>query len=70
MPAAAKQHTHEGTLAFAGYFIRARDWSIATIDPQLLIPIRDATCVACVNYVNEIHDVRAEGSYIRGGRIS
>ena len=27
MPAAAKQHTQEGALAFAGYFIKALDWS-------------------------------------------
>ena len=32
MPAAAKQHTQEGALAFAGYFIKALDWSIATTD--------------------------------------
>jgi hypothetical protein len=70
MPAAAKQHTQEGALAFAGYFIRALDWSIATTDPQLLVPISDPACVACGNYVKEIRDVRARGGYIRGGRIS
>jgi hypothetical protein len=70
MPAAAKQHTQEGALAFAGYFIRALDWSIATTDPSLLVQISDPACVACANYVKEIRDVRAQGGYIRGGRIS
>ena len=69
MPAAAKQHTQEGALAFAGYYIRALDWSIATTDPQLLIPISDPACVACGSYVKEIRDVRIQGGYIRGGRI-
>ena len=70
MPSAAKQHTQEGALAFAGYFIRALDWSIATTDPRPLVPISDPTCVACSNYVKEIREVRAQGGYIRGGRIS
>jgi hypothetical protein len=70
MPAAAKQHTQEGALAFAGYFIRALDWSIATTDPKLLIPVSDPACVACGSYVEEIRDLRIHGSYIRGGRMS
>ena len=70
MPAAAKQHTQEGALAFAGYFIRALDWSIATTDPKLLIPISDPACLACGSYVEEIRDLRVHGGYIRGGRIS
>jgi uncharacterized protein DUF6318 len=70
MPAAAKQHTQEGALAFAGYFIRALDWSIATTDPKLLIPVSDPACVACGSYVKEIRDLHVHGGYIRGGRIS
>jgi Family of unknown function (DUF6318) len=70
MPAAAKQHTQEGALAFAGYFIRALDWSIATTDPKLLIPISDPACLACGSYVGEIRDLRVHGGYVRGGRIS
>ena len=38
MPAAAKQHTQEGALAFATFYIKALDWAIAATDPQLLIP--------------------------------
>ena len=70
MPAAAKQHTQEGALAFAGYFIRALDWSIATTNPKLLIPISDPACLACGSYVEEIRDLRVHGGYVRGGRIS
>jgi uncharacterized protein DUF6318 len=70
MPAAARQHTQEGALAFAGYFVRALDWSIATTDPKLLITISDAACLACGSYVEEIRDLRVHGGYIRGGRIS
>src|SRR6185436_18107587 len=58
MPAAAKQHTQDGALAFAGYFIRALDWSIATTDPKLLIPVSAPACSACVSYVEEIRDLR------------
>ena len=70
MPAAAKQHTQEGALAFAGYFIRALDWSIATTDPTSLEAMSAPECKACHSYITELNKLRAEGGRIQGGRIT
>jgi hypothetical protein len=58
-----------GALAFAAYFYRALDWSIATTNPDLLRPISASTCTECERYIHEIDDVEAAGGYSRGGRI-
>jgi hypothetical protein len=70
MPAAAKQHTQEGALAFAGYFIRALDWSIATTDPRSLEAMSAPEWRACHSYITELNRLRAEGGRIQGGRIT
>jgi len=69
MPAAAKQHTQEGALAFAGYFIRALDWSIATTDPSLLVPISSPSCAACNSYISRLNSLRRARGYLQGGRL-
>ena len=70
MPPAAKQHTQEGALAFAGYFIRALDWSIATTDLSAVASDQRSK-LRCMQllYFEEIRDLRAEGRIIQGGRI-
>jgi hypothetical protein len=70
MPAAAKQHTQEGALAFAGYFIRALDWSIATTDPTSLDAVSAPECQACRAYITELNRLQAEGGRIQGGRMT
>ena len=69
MPAAAKQHTQEGALAFAGYFIRALDWSIATTDPSILVPISSPSCAACNSYISRLNSLRRAHGYLQGGRL-
>lgn len=69
MPAAAKEHTQEGALAFAGYFIRALDWSIATTDPSLLVPISSPSCAACNSYISRLNSLRRAHGYLQGGRL-
>jgi len=69
MPAAAKQHTQEGALAFAGYFIRALDWSIATTDPSILVPISSPSCAACSSYISRLNSLRRAHGYLQGGRL-
>jgi hypothetical protein len=69
MPAAAKQHTQEGALAFAGYFIRALDWSIATTDPSILVPISSPSCAACSSYISRLDSLRRAHGYLQGGRL-
>jgi len=69
MPAAAKQHTQEGALAFAGFFIRALDWSIATTDPSILVPISSPSCAACSSYISRLNSLRRAHGYLQGGRL-
>jgi len=69
MPAAAKQHTQEGALAFAGFFIRALDWSIATTDPSILVPISSPSCAACSSYISRLNSLRRARGYLQGGRL-
>ena len=69
MPAAAKQHTQEGALAFAGFFIRALDWSIATTDPSILVPISSPSCAACSSYISRLDSLRRAHGYLQGGRL-
>jgi Family of unknown function (DUF6318) len=68
-PAEAKQHTSEGALMFAGYFVKALDWSLATTDPALLKPISAPTCQACHSYIDAIGTLAAGGGHVVGGRI-
>jgi hypothetical protein len=70
MPAAAKQHTQEGALAFAGYFIKALDWAIATMDTALLKDVSAPTCQTCSGEISAIADLKDAGGHVHGGRYS
>ena len=50
----AKQHNSAGALAFATYFIKALDWSLATTDPYLIKQISAPSCQACKAYISNI----------------
>ncbi len=65
----AKQHTSEGALAFASYFIKALDWSLATTDPYLLQEISAPTCKSCAEHINAILDLDRHGGVLIGGRL-
>jgi hypothetical protein len=65
----AKAHTQAGALAFAAYYYRALDWSIATNDPYLLAQISAARCPSCERYISAITALRKRGGAQRGGRI-
>ena len=69
MPATAKEHTQEGALAFAGYFIRALDWSFATTNPALLVPVSSPSCVACNSYISRLNTLRRAHGFLQGGRL-
>ena len=58
-----------GAIAFAGYFYRALDWSIATTNPNLLRAISAPTCKTCQGYIHDIDALAASGSHSEGGRL-
>jgi hypothetical protein len=64
-----KQHTPGGALVFAGYFVRALDWSIATTDPYLLRTISASTCPPCRRFISSFERLSRVGGHVRGGRI-
>ena len=66
--AIARQHTQEGALAFAAYFIRVLDWSFATTDPFLLDQVSAPSCVACKRFSVSLAMLGTEGGHIVGGR--
>lgn len=68
--ALARQHTPEGALAFAAYFIRVLDWSFATTDPYLLDDVSAPSCVACKRFSESLAKLGREGGHIVGGRFA
>jgi len=69
MPAAAKQHTQEGALAFAGYFYQVFDFSLRTMTTKALRSLSSDTCGSCQTHIKSIDDLGAERGHIQGGRI-
>jgi len=69
MPAAAKQHTQEGALAFAGYFIHVFDFSLRTMTTKALRSLSSDTCGSCQTHIKSIDDLGAERGHVQGGRI-
>jgi hypothetical protein len=65
----AKQHTPAGALAFAAYYFKAFDWSVATNDPYLVRAISAPTCAACQRVISGLASLRSEGGVLRGGRM-
>jgi hypothetical protein len=69
MNAYAKQHNADGALAFAAYFYRAVDWSIATTNPDLLRPISAPSCQPCQQYIHGLDSLATAGGHSEGGRL-
>ena len=68
MPVAAKEHTKEGALAFATFYIKALDWAIATMDTSLVKGISAPTCQTCNGEISAISDLKQAGGHVQGGR--
>jgi Family of unknown function (DUF6318) len=52
-----------GAIAFAGYFYRALDWSIATTNPNLLRAISAPSCSGCQKDIQMLDRFAAEGRH-------
>jgi hypothetical protein len=62
LSADAKQHTPAGALAFAAYFVKALDWSIATNDAYLLKQVAGPGCTACARDINAVAALHRRGA--------
>lgn len=65
-PDLAKQHTVDGAVQFAVYFIRVLSWSVATTDPYLIPKLSAPTCQACKRFVTSLETLRNTGE-VAGG---
>jgi hypothetical protein len=59
-----------GAMAFAAYFYRALDWSIATSNPNLLRPISAQSCKTCQEYIQKLDTLAAASGHSEGARLS
>lgn len=64
----ARQHSRAGAIEFAVYYIKALDWSQATSDPYLLVPISARSCVSCQANIRSLRQLAAEHGYLKSGR--
>lgn len=66
----AKKHNADGALFFAQYYMRAKDWSLATMDTYLIKQISLPTCTTCKDWEDAIDKYAKQGAYARGGRLT
>lgn len=66
----ATEYSSAGAYAFAGYFLSALSWAIATNDAALIAELSLPSCETCKNYINELTTLRAQHQVQRGGRPS
>jgi hypothetical protein len=69
LTAEAKQHNQTGALFFALYYMRAKDWSLATMDTYLLKQTSLPSCTTCRAWVQTVEKYASEGAYAKGGRL-
>jgi hypothetical protein len=69
-PDLAKQHSANGALAFAIYFMKTFDWGYATNDPYLLEQLILPACRGCAEYVRTFSGLSDKHELIRGGRLT
>jgi hypothetical protein len=70
MPLEATQHTQDGAVAFAKFFIQTIDWGFATTSGAYMRHYATKTCTSCAALANGMDAVRAKGNHYLGGRFS
>lgn len=70
MPAAARQRTKAGAIAFAKYYWRVVDYATATLDTTPLRRLRLGSCGQCRGSEQWLHEVRKAHGRIHGLRNS
>lgn len=64
MPAAAKEKTDEGAVAFARHFVAAINYVAKSGDGHALLSLSDSACKSCKSIAQ-----RGESTYAKGGHI-
>ena len=68
-PAGLRRHDPSGALELAAYYFAALDWSIATNDAVLLVPLASASCKPCAATIQNLVSLSTSKRRIVGGRI-
>jgi hypothetical protein len=63
------RHDSSGALAFAAFYYRAYDWSVATNDSYLLRQVSLPSCTACERAIRLFDELAQKRQVLRGGRI-
>jgi hypothetical protein len=67
--AEGRKHDSTGALIFAGYYMRAKDWSLATMDTYTLKQIALSSCQTCKRWNQVVDKYAAQGAHVKGGRL-
>jgi hypothetical protein len=70
MPLEATQHTQDGAVAFAKFFIQTIDWAYATTSTTYMRHYFQPGCVTCKSIQAGIDDAAAKHRHFQGDRIT
>jgi hypothetical protein len=70
MPLEATQHTQDGAVAFAKFFIQTIDWAYATTSTTYMRHYFQPGCVTCKSIQAGIDDAAAKHRHFQGDRFS
>jgi hypothetical protein len=69
MPVEATQHTQQGAVAFARFFIRTIDWGFATTSGAYMRHYFEPSCIECRSHADGLDNTRKAGEHYLGGRF-
>lgn len=68
MPAAAKEHTKAGAVAFVKHYVQALNAAMSTGETAAVQRLAAPSCRSCANVVGQIRDIYTHGGHSKGGR--
>jgi hypothetical protein len=70
LDADAREHTMAGAVSFSLFYFKAFDWSEATNDPSILIPLAAPSCRYCSTHVAALRSLPAKHERLIGSRLT
>ncbi len=70
LPAAARENTKAGAVAFADFYIDLVNYAMETGDVGVLRAVSDKSCASCQNFIAILSDVYSDGGSVEGGAWS
>jgi hypothetical protein len=70
MPLEATQHTQDGAIAFAKFFVQTIDWGFATTSGAYMRHYFQSGCVECLSHANGLDNTRRASHHYLGSRFT